>query len=158
MVQGLLAALRRSPFGKRFGAPLSAVAAVTAAVVLSAVHGLVITGDNAKHAAGHLAIALPLLALVGFVLRVCPPAKATRIGRASRILIVTALISIAAGLTLEAVGAFGYGPNESKKIEALTTLHNTAYLVQLPGLLALLFGLPLSVMSLAQKHPPGAVG
>lgn len=137
----------------RHSALLSLLAAVLLAVALSVLSRALIESENPGHAADHLSVAIPALLLAFALARLCPPPKPTRIARWARGAAITGLVLVGASLALEALGAFGYEGDESK-IGALTTLHITAFVLQIPGALVLLISAVLAALSLPQRRTP----
>lgn len=111
--------------------------------------------SNVAHAADHMAIAVPGLLLAWSIASWCPRRKDTRTARWGRTAAVAGLAMSGAALVLESIGAFGYDGNDSR-IDALTTLHNTVWVIDLPGMLILLMGIVLGVCSLFQRAPDAA--
>lgn len=138
----------------RHAAILSLVGALVLAVALSVLSSALIKSENPGHAADHLSLAIPALLLAFALARLCPRPKPTRIARLARRAVIIGLVFLGASLALEALGAFGYQGDESK-IEALTTLHNATFVLQLPGALILLIGGALAALSLPQRRAPG---
>lgn len=139
-------------FSRRFGAPLAVIAAIAAIIGLTMAESAVITRGNSSHAADHLAAAIPLAALAFVLVRECRRPRATRIARTGHRLIVIALGAASFSLGLEALGAFGYD-GDVQRIKALTTLHNSSWIIQGVAMLALGVGLLFGAMSLAQRRP-----
>lgn len=137
----------------RHSAILSLLGAVLLAIALSVLSNALIERENPSHAADHLSVAIPALLLAFVLARLCPQPKPTRIARSARRSVVIGLFFLGASLFLEAVGAFGYAGDESN-IDALTTLHNAAFVLQLPGALVVFVGAVLAVLSLPQQRSP----
>ncbi|PFG40991.1 hypothetical protein ATJ97_3536 [Georgenia soli] len=128
---------------------VAGTAALVAALLLS-VRGLSLS-PAAAHAAGHLAVGLPLLGLLVLVLRYWPlrPGLLARVARGT---LVTGLALASFGLVAEAVGAFGLD-TDGQPATGLATLHEVSNAVWVVGLLAVgVSGLLTSVDLLAQAH------
>lgn len=137
----------------RHSAILALLGAVLVAIALSVLSNALIESENPGHAADHLSVAIPALLLAVVLARLSPKPKPTRIARFARRFVIIGLLLLSASLVLEAVGAFGYAGDESN-IDALTSLHNTAFVLQLPGALVVLVGAVLAVLSLPQQRSP----
>lgn len=109
-------------------------------------------GSNIRHAADHLAVAVPALVLAWSIAFWCPRRKDTRAARWGRRAAITGIGMISAGLVLESIGAFGYDGDKSR-IAALTTLHNASWLIQFPGVPVLVVGILLGLYSVVQRAP-----
>lgn len=120
-------------------------------VALSVLVAAVVPGANPRHAADHLAVALPLLLLIVILLRVAPAPKPTRLGRWGRWAVVIGLSLMTASLVAEAVGAFGYD-GDAVRNATLQAIHNNTFVVDFPGMLAVLVGSVLAFGSLFQRR------
>lgn len=129
---------------------LSVVLAILLSIVLAVVQSWVSLSENLDHALFHLALAIPASLLAWSIAFWCPRRKNTRAARWGRGAAIWGLVSMSAGLGLEAIGAFGYDGDDSR-IGALTTLHNSAFLVQIPGLPLLVAAILLGIASLFQR-------
>ena len=121
-------------------------------IILHLMLGALSLSGNVGHATDHLTIAVPALVLAWSIAFWCPQRKDTRAARWGRMAAVTGLVMSGVALVLEAIGAFGYDGDDSR-IGALTTLHNTVWLIDFPGNLALLVGFLLGFCSLFQRTP-----
>ena len=127
---------------------VAGTAALVAALLLT-VRGLSLS-PGAAHAAGHLAVGLPLLALLVLVLRYWPlrPGLLARVARGT---LVTGLVLASFGLLVEAVADLALGTDGQPA--GLATLHQLSNAVWVVGLLAVgVSGLLTSVDLLAQAH------
>ena len=79
--------------------------------------------DNVDHAAGHLALAVPVLLLLGWGLLWWPPAGPVLSARLARGILLAGLAIAGLGLVIEAVGAFGYGTDQVSSANDLTVFH-----------------------------------
>ena len=93
--------IRRHPIAS------SVAAAVLLGAALAGVIGIVRPAGEAQHAAGHLAIGIPLILLAVAAVTLWAPPTAG-LGRVARIVLVTGLSVFALGQILESIGAFGY--------------------------------------------------
>lgn len=128
---------------------VAGTAALVAALLLT-VRGLSLS-PGAAHAAAHLAVGLPLLALLVLVLRYWP-LRPGRLARVARGTLVTGLALAASGLLAGAAGAFG-SADDGRPAGGLATVQEVSDAVWVVGLLAVgVSGLLTSVDLLAQAH------
>jgi hypothetical protein len=135
---------------------ISIVLTILLSVVLNLILGAISLSENFDHATSHLAVAIPALLLAWSIAFSCPRRKHTRASRWGRRAAITGLVMISAGLVLESIGAFGYDGDDSR-IEALTTLHSSAWLIEFPGVPVLLVGILLGMFSLLGRTPDRSV-
>ena len=131
---------------------VSVVLALGTSVVLLRILGAVSLSENADHAADHLAVAVPALLLAWSIALWCPRRKNTRAARWGRGAAITGLVLSGTALVLESIGAFGYDGDDSR-VGALTTLHNSVWPFSFLGIVVLLVGILLGVVSLFQRTP-----
>ncbi|MGI8707603.1 MAG: hypothetical protein ACR2LG_05325 [Actinomycetota bacterium] len=130
--------IRRHPIAS------SVAAAVLLAAALAGVISLVRPAGEAEHAAGHLAIGIPLiLVAVAAVTLWAPPTAG--LGRVGRIVLVAGLSVFALGQILESVGAFGYD-GYARTNPSLALLHDIG-LVGMIGMPVLTIGVILSLLA-----------
>lgn len=129
---------------------VSVVLAIGCSVVLLSILGAVSLPENADHAADHLAVAVPALLLAWSIVFWCPGHKNTRAARWGRGAAVAGLVMSGIALVLESIGAFGYD-GEDSRFGALTTLHNSVWVISFLGFLTLLVGILLGLVSLFQR-------
>lgn len=116
---------------------------VAPAFVLAAVLGWLVSvlplRGNSAHAASHLAVAVPALVLLATALRAWPPPEVRAEGL-SRGVFLLGLGIAGGGMSLEAIGAYGYDEDGGRRIELLTSLHNSAVAIGGIGLLLVVLG------------------
>ncbi len=140
--------------GRQYVLLIGVVLTIVAILALSA-GASQIGSENPRHAARHMAVALPLLVLCISIARFFPTPKPTRIGGTGRRAVIWGLGLTSASLVMEAIGAFGY-EGDSSRIGALTKMHNTAVILDLPGSLLLLLGLLLGLVSMMNPRDGSA--
>ena len=126
----------------------SALLAVAVGIFLLITSNAVFNSENLVHFAMHFIMATVVLLLAFVRFRRSP--KPTRIGRLGRITLVTGLVLFGVATVLEAIGAFGYLGNAHAN-QLLVSFHNTSYFIALPGIVMILIGVALGLISLSQR-------
>lgn len=130
----------------------SVVSTILLSILLLVIFGAVGLSENVDHAMFHLAIAVPAFLLAWSIAFWCPRRKKTRAARWGRGAAIAGLVMSGAAVALEAIGAFGYDGDDSR-VDALTTLHNSTWPIDITGNLVLLGGILLGAFSLFQRTP-----
>jgi hypothetical protein len=107
-------------------APWTTLTVLVVAAVMFAATGLFTSGEAAGHATGHLRFGLGVALLAVATLWLWRPRTSPE-ERLARTMFLGAALVVAAAQLLEAIGAFGYGPdNATVRTRPLGTLHDVA--------------------------------
>lgn len=128
----------------------TSAAAIAGGVLAFIVLGSLGLKDPFAHLFSHLAFAVPALALLVAAIRRWPPAVPERYAELARRVLVTGLAVAGGGQLMEGLGAFGYTGNGRENV--LAVAHDLGLGISTLGLLALMFGIGLSILVVLSRR------
>lgn len=138
---------------RRHPVACSALACVVLATVFIAVGLALPLRGNLDHAVGHLSLAVPVLLLLVWALLWWPAAGPEFAARLARGTLLVGLATAGLGLVTEAVGAFGYAPDQVSRATDLAVFHDIGVALWPVGFVALMAGAIMSGgVGLARRH------